>query len=118
MSNFVPTDTLASAVSYVRREFGETGYSVRVVSAGYMVSVFELCASDGGRRLYMVDRYGNVELAPDGLEESGEWLEWANDAHDSLYARRNGEAPHRGHYSQLGGTWWCDTCDSPYCELA
>lgn len=26
--------------------------------------------------------------------------------------------PHVGHFSRLGGTWWCDTCDSPYCELA
>jgi hypothetical protein len=25
---------------------------------------------------------------------------------------------HKGHFSQLGGAWWCDTCDSPYCELA
>jgi len=28
------------------------------------------------------------------------------------------ERIHVGHYSRLGGTWWCDTCDSPYCELA
>lgn len=27
-------------------------------------------------------------------------------------------APHVGHFSRLGGTWWCDTCDSPYCDLA
>lgn len=26
--------------------------------------------------------------------------------------------PHTGHFSRLGGTWWCDTCDSPYCEQA
>lgn len=26
--------------------------------------------------------------------------------------------PHVGHFSRLGGTWWCDTCNSPYCELA
>ncbi len=30
----------------------------------------------------------------------------------------NCEPPHTGHFSRLGGTWWCDTCDSPYCELA
>jgi hypothetical protein len=29
-----------------------------------------------------------------------------------------GEPPHVGHFSRLGGTWWCDTCDSPYCDLA
>lgn len=28
------------------------------------------------------------------------------------------DAPHVGHFSRLGGTWWCDTCDSPYCDLA
>lgn len=25
---------------------------------------------------------------------------------------------HVGHFSRLGGTWWCDTCNSPYCDLA
>lgn len=25
---------------------------------------------------------------------------------------------HVGHFSHLGGTWYCDTCESPYCELA
>jgi hypothetical protein len=28
------------------------------------------------------------------------------------------DAPHVGHFSRLGGTWWCDTCNSPYCDLA
>lgn len=28
------------------------------------------------------------------------------------------EPPHVGHWSRLGGQWWCDTCNSPYCELA
>lgn len=28
------------------------------------------------------------------------------------------EAPHQGHYSRLGGAYWCDTCNSPYCDLA
>lgn len=28
------------------------------------------------------------------------------------------EVPHLGHFSRLGGTWWCDTCNSPYCDLA
>lgn len=27
------------------------------------------------------------------------------------------EPPHVGHFSRLGGTYWCDTCNSPYCEL-
>lgn len=25
---------------------------------------------------------------------------------------------HTGHYSRLGGTYWCDTCNSPYCDEA
>ena len=28
------------------------------------------------------------------------------------------DVPHVGHFSRLGGTWWCDTCNSPYCDLA
>lgn len=28
------------------------------------------------------------------------------------------QPPHAGHYSHLGGTWFCDTCNSPCCELA
>lgn len=28
------------------------------------------------------------------------------------------DAPvHAGHFSTLGGAWWCDTCKSPYCDL-
>lgn len=29
-----------------------------------------------------------------------------------------GEYRHTGHNSHFGGTYWCDTCNSPYCELA
>lgn len=28
------------------------------------------------------------------------------------------DAPHVGHYSRLGGQYWCDTCNSPLCDLA
>lgn len=28
------------------------------------------------------------------------------------------EPAHTGHYSRLSGTYWCDTCDSPLCDLA
>ena len=31
--------------------------------------------------------------------------------------QETGEEAHTGHWS-LMGTYWCDTCDSPYCELA
>jgi len=26
--------------------------------------------------------------------------------------------PHEGHRSRLSGIWWCDTCNSRYCDLA
>ena len=29
-----------------------------------------------------------------------------------------GDAPHVGHTLRLTGAWYCDTCDSPYCEKA
>lgn len=28
------------------------------------------------------------------------------------------EVEHVGHYARLTGAWYCDTCDSPYCERA
>lgn len=28
------------------------------------------------------------------------------------------EAPHVGHRAHFTGAWYCDTCDSPYCDLA
>jgi len=34
------------------------------------------------------------------------------------YCRRIAdEPPHEGHYGHFTGAWYCDTCDSPYCEL-
>lgn len=35
-----------------------------------------------------------------------------------VYHNHDDETPHVGHFSRLGGTWWCDTCNSPYCDLA
>lgn len=28
------------------------------------------------------------------------------------------EPPHLGHFTRLTGDWFCDTCNSPYCDLA
>jgi hypothetical protein len=28
----------------------------------------------------------------------------------------NAQPPHTGHFSMFG-TYWCDTCNSPYCDL-
>jgi hypothetical protein len=38
-----------------------------------------------------------------------------SDTYDEDY---NPDEQHTGHYSRLGGTYWCDTCNSPYCDLA
>lgn len=97
MSDYVPTDCLAAAAGYVSREFGY-GYGIRVVGAGFVNALFELHASDGSRRLFLVDRYGNVELAPLELAEYRETERqpeidaWTMAAADRLYARRNGYA--------------------------
>lgn len=41
---------------------------------------------------------------------------------DGQCVSENGHAelfePHTGHFSHISGTWWCDTCNSPYCNLA
>lgn len=94
MSGYVPVDALAAAASYVRHEFGEYGYSVRVLAGGFTVSAFELlCGVDGGRRVFAVDRYGNIELGPDGLEGMHDWSDWFYGACESLSERRNGCKP-------------------------
>lgn len=46
---------------------------------------------------------GNKTTQPNGLCD---WCDY-----------EQSQAPHEGHYSRLGGTWWCDTCDSPVCDL-
>lgn len=28
------------------------------------------------------------------------------------------QPPHEGHVMWITGAWYCDTCNSPYCELA
>lgn len=40
------------------------------------------------------------------------------EAFDERIREQTEGKPHEGHFSTLGGTWWCDTCNSPYCELA
>lgn len=46
---------------------------------------------------------GNVAEPGEKLCEHCAWVE--------------NQPPHTGHWSTFG-TYWCDTCDSPYCELA
>lgn len=93
MEDFVSTDTLATAAGYVSREFGCYGYSVRVVSTGFVNTLFELRAGDGGRRMFLCDRYGNVALAPEDLDsERDDYYDWCREAANRLYGRRNGYA--------------------------
>ncbi len=94
MQDYVSTETLATAAGYVNREFGH-GYSVRVVSAGFFNVLFELHACDGSRRLFLADRYGNVELGPVDMDATCDPVDrnrWSMNAADELYKRRNGFA--------------------------
>ena len=96
-SDYVSTDCMMAAAGYVSREFGDYGYALRVVSAGFTNALFELHASDGATRLFLVDRYGNVELAPESVptlyeETRDECYAWVREAADELYRRRNGYA--------------------------
>jgi hypothetical protein len=90
----VPIDTAATAAHYVEREFGGHGYTVAAISAGFCNGLFELRASDGGVRWFLADRFGNVALAPDGIErlDVDERSAWTRGAADDLYRRRNGYA--------------------------
>jgi hypothetical protein len=55
----------------------------------------------------LIGPYATVgECERERLESNAEALELAREAE-----------PHEGHFS-LWGSWYCDTCDSPYCELA
>lgn len=52
----------------------------------------------------------------DYYQHHGEW----EDAWAKIVAaeEESDDEPHVGHFSRLGGTWWCDTCNSPYCDNA
>ena len=89
---FATTDQMAAAGRYVSHEFGAHGYSVRIVWSTYYWAAFELRAGDGSRRLFMLDRYCNVDLAPvDCSTESAEgWQDWREAAVDRLLALQRG----------------------------
>jgi hypothetical protein len=56
----ITPDQLASAGSYIAREWGDYGYSIeRIESPSRRVSVFRVVCSDGGRFSVLADRYGN-----------------------------------------------------------
>jgi hypothetical protein len=57
----VTPDQMASAGSYISREWGDYGYRIEnVESPTHAVSVFHVVASDGGRFVVAVDKWGNA----------------------------------------------------------
>ena len=36
----------------------------------------------------------------------------------AVFERANDDTPHVGHRTRFTGAWYCDTCESPYCDLA
>jgi hypothetical protein len=57
----ITPDQLASAGSYIAREWGDYGYSIeRIESPTRRVSMFHVVASDGARFIVLTDRYGNA----------------------------------------------------------
>ena len=56
----VSPDQMASAGSYIAHNWGDYGYRVEgIETRTHAVSVFRVCASDGGRFSVIVDRWSN-----------------------------------------------------------
>lgn len=54
-----------------------------------------------------------------GTASAGEGAEEIDEAdYDAAVTELHADRPHVGHFSHIGGTWWCDTCNSAYCDLA
>jgi hypothetical protein len=57
----ITPDQLSAAGSYISREWGDYGNRIEAIeSPSSSVSVFRVCASDGGRFSVLADRYGNT----------------------------------------------------------
>lgn len=94
---------------------------VNGTSAGWTDASFEDAYGDASRQA-RPDRFDAPHLA-------SVWDEAYQDGRDSfdsmqedeaIYGHdwRGEDAPHVGHRSHFTGAWYCDTCDSPYCDLA
>lgn len=59
------------------------------------------------------ERVAFMDAMQRGLEEDTDYYDQAPEEEED-----DPDVPHVGHFSQLGGTYWCDTCNSPYCERA
>jgi hypothetical protein len=56
----ITPDQLASAGSYISREWGDYGYRIEAIeSRTSTVALFRVCASDGGRFSVLTDKWGN-----------------------------------------------------------
>jgi hypothetical protein len=86
--------------------------AISMVNEGYVARVVSL-----------EDSYRTVADAQTYLDDERAryvdcWTQTADEPEDDNEPFDDGEPPHVGHRSQLSGAWYCDTCDSPYCELA
>ena len=62
----VSPDQLASAGSYITREWGDHGYRVEeITSPTHAVSVFSVVCMVGSRFAVAADRWGNCDVLPD-----------------------------------------------------
>ena len=108
---FHPDDNPAEIIS---ARNGEPVFATEADQAEYRRladTAYRLIAGDeSGVDIYEIALIGHTDENP-CLWRNGACLNWTH-SHDA------DDAPHTGHYSRLGGTWWCDTCNSPYCELA
>lgn len=66
-----------------------------------------------------------AEKVDESAEQVAAWLALVAGDHAEVSDRdaivtfySDHELPHEGHVPQFGGGWFCDTCNSPYCELA
>jgi hypothetical protein len=56
----ISPDQLASAASFIAREWGDYGYRIEgIESPTHAVSLFHVACSDGSRFIVAADRYGN-----------------------------------------------------------
>lgn len=57
----ITPDQLSAAGSYIAREWGDHGYRIEeITSPTYAVSLFHVVASDGGRFIIAVDKWGDT----------------------------------------------------------
>jgi hypothetical protein len=64
MSLSITPDQLASAGSYIAREWGDYGYRIEEIeSPTRAVSLFHVVAGDGSRFTVLCDKWGNVAHA-------------------------------------------------------